>query len=185
LVDEKDVPPRHHDALSPPIKDMENMGFRFEFYYSIRYFGPVTHMGAALTNGDRLCLALLGHSEPKDVLKRIPPAYGFNSLEEGGLVLATSGGQIGSLRPEPEVQLVRLRHSTVDQVYEHHKERLRSTSIGLLALQSEDVPALLLERMQRTFDYNIKRGVFVPLTEGEAVEFRIRMRRSDRYDDWE
>jgi hypothetical protein len=179
VIDKDAVPPRHQTAFAPLLAQLEILGFQFEFFYSIPLFGLVTGMGAVLTSADRLSLALVAHSEPTNPISPVPAAYGFNSFEGSGFILTTSGGLPGLMWPEPEVQLVRLRHRTLDQVYERHIERLSSVSTGLLPLQSEDVPTVLLLGMQRNFDYNVKRGAFVPLTEGEAVQLRILMRRTD------
>jgi len=179
LIDQNALPPRHQAAFGPLLAQLETLDFKFEFFYSVPFIGQITGMGATLTSTDNLSLALLAHSEPKNAIRPVPPAYGFNSFEASGIILATSGGLPGLLGPEPEVQRIRFRHCALDQVYERHVERLSSVSPKLLPLQSEDVSTMLLLCMQRTFDYNVERGAYIPLTEGEAVELRLRMKWAD------
>jgi hypothetical protein len=163
-----DLPRKHRAALGPLVAQAWTLGFELHFYYSVPTRGRVTGAAAALTSADRLSLLLLIHSEPRNAPRPVPPAYAFYSFDADGPVLATSGGLPGLIEPPPEFQVVRLRHGTLDQTWNRHAQRLSGNTDRLVPFPKEQVADTLLRILQRHFDYNLGRGVWVPVPDSES-----------------
>jgi hypothetical protein len=169
-IDPDDLPDKHRSVLGPLVAQSGTLGFELGFFYSVPTKGPVSGSAAALTSTDRWTLLLLVHSAPRNSQQPFQPAYGFYSCAADGRILATAGGLPGLIGVAPEIQVIRLRHRPLDQTCERHSERLRAEGGGLVAFRTQEVADSVLRILQRNFDYNVNRGVFVPLPESELDE---------------
>lgn len=112
-----------------------------------------------------MSLLLLVHSEPVDAPQPIRPAYTFFSCDADGHLLATSGGLPGMVGVAPEFQVLRLRHGPLDQTWKQHCQRISTESAKLAPFRTDDVADTVLRVLQRNFDENVCRGVYVPVSE--------------------
>jgi len=167
-IDPDDLPDRHRSVLGPLTAQSAILGFELQFFYSVPSVGRVTGAAAALTSSDRSSLLLLIHSTPKNSLRPVQPAYTFYSCAAEGPILATSGGLPGLIGAAPEVKVLRIRHGPLDQTWQRHSARIRAENGRLVPFSAEHVADWVLRMLQRHFDYNVTRGVLVPVPEVEA-----------------
>jgi hypothetical protein len=65
--------------------------------------------------------------------------------------------------------VVRIRDGSLETTWRRHLKRIETEKGNLLACRSADVAQTLLRILQRNMDYNIERGVWVPITEAEET----------------
>ena len=165
-IDAHDLPDRHRSVLDPLTAQASSLGFALQFYYSVPSVGRIRGVAAALTSTDRLSLLLLIHSTPKNALRPAQPAYALYSCAADGRILATSGGLPGLISAAPEIHVLRIRHGSLDETWQRHSTRTSGES--LVPFRAEAVADWLLRLLQRNFDYNVGRGVYVPCPEYDS-----------------
>src|SRR5262249_29510949 len=149
----------------PLVAHSRTLGFELHFFYTVPSKGPVTGVAAALTSSDRLSLLLLSYSEPVNARWPSRPAYSIYSRHADGHLVATSGGFPGLVGAATEIIVLRLRHCTLEQTWDRHSERISADVGRLVPFLSDKVTDAILRILQRNFDYNVSRGVYVPLVE--------------------
>jgi hypothetical protein len=171
-IDLATASPAHECALRPLLNQSRAMAFNMEFCYTVPMLGPFDSLAIALTSADHLTLLLIAHLERVGAGRPALPAYVFYSFHAEGYPIATSGGLVGLIGGPPEIKGVRLRNSSLEKTWTRHHKRIETEKGNLLACRSADVAQTLLRILQRSMDYNIERGVWVPFTEAEETVIR-------------
>jgi hypothetical protein len=164
-VDLGKLPARHRRAFDNPLAQSRDLGFELQFIYSVPTEGRVTGFAAALISSDHASLVVLAHSEPENARRPVRPVFSFYTCYADGRILVTSGGQPGLIGGAPEFELVRLRHGRFDQTWRRHSDRVHCEIAAPIQFRGENVADRLLKIVQRNFDYNLERGVWVLLEE--------------------
>jgi hypothetical protein len=165
LYDWDDVPESVSQRLADSIQECEEQGFRFQFFGSIdamigarvkAYLAALLHPGGLVWV--TVIVAIPGNRHP----------VRFNCLSRlaDGRTLVTSD-HVWKLTPLPDDFPEFLPGVSVEDVVERHFERIERDGLFPVRVREDELARILLAREQRHVDYQVQRGVFVPMTAAE------------------
>lgn len=167
-----DLPRPARRALRDTLADAEDLGFRLAFAYDIECLGDAYGCTTTLVNANRTILL-----QSAWVRVRIGPTVGAKSAAavisklEDGHYLSTSN-VARQFDPWPGLKVDHCVGATVPKLVQHHMQRLTAEARAVVSLDDEALRRCVLELHQRAADWNISRGVWVPLTDAEFARLR-------------
>jgi hypothetical protein len=168
-----EVPEAVRGRLANAVRACEGLGLAFQFYASVdatvgTRFKAYT---AALLHADGLfwatAIALLLRGRR---IERTRPATFtcFSRLPDGRYVVTSD--HYWKLTPHPGDLTEHLDGAPPAAVVDRHRRRIHDPALRPVAVREEELAGVILGREQRHVDYQIERGVYVPMT-GEEIEY--------------
>jgi hypothetical protein len=169
-LDPVDPPAPLRRACEAVLQASTDHGLKLGFYFALPVLGWAPGIyGAALLGREQRVAAVLAYFP-----KRWPPtSISCYSTLAGGRVLKTTDTQEWIADPPAweKVIVPQIRYYAED-VLEHHCQRLASSEP--VAVAPEALHAYLTDLFEQFFDYQVERGVLVPVPPDEADDERIR-----------
>lgn len=169
FVDRDELPAHARAALGPLVAACEAEGFAYRFGYRIPVVGT-TEDAVALVHqsADRRTRALAFYSRSRQggILFEEARLWLGSDLADGR-VLWTGNGMhlIAPPRHVPDVVVGRDPAATIAA----HRRRLAASTVPVVPVEPEALPALQLRREQESIAHAVERGVYRPLTESELA----------------
>jgi hypothetical protein len=172
---EDEVPAAVRERLEPVIAKCAEGNMPLQFYATIdatigshakAYMATVLHAdGYTWANA---MTVLVRH-------RAQPAKFTCFSLLHDGCYVVTSD-QVWKLAPHPGDLVERMVGASPEAVEKRHYERITEPGRRAVHIRPEELAQTILTREQRHVDYQIERGVYVPMTEDEFMRIR---RKSD------
>ena len=158
VVDPLMQPPELVAALAAAIKACEAKNRTIEFWYTIPAVGSSVGLGAVLTSGDRLSVAMAVAAETKAGTHR-DVVLGLVSRRRSGGFLATGPGK-SLFYPAPEIETLQLRGRSYAELIDAHDSLLSKRRSELVPCGGAREVIVELQRLQ--VRANVARGIYVP-----------------------
>ena len=149
--------------LKRRLQEAEELGIEDGIWYTNPAIGAVALVGTAfrLPDGNGALVCATVHITQNGMTTDKKSTASFVTELASGRVIDTTAGK-RELDPPP-----------LSQVYDRHRERLSLESDPIVRINSEeDLENLCLRNEKATYDFNIERGVFVPVTDAEEAALR-------------
>ena len=165
LVAEADVPADVAALMRQSIQDWKALGFSMAFFYTI----PAARQGqrscaAALLSADGGTVAQVMFVEVciQGITRRELVTNCFSLLADGTLVGATT--EKSRIQPPPQFKAVRLPGRSPSALYERARKELELAKATYAVSQTpESLKDLIVDINHKHVDYQVSRGVYVPV----------------------
>jgi hypothetical protein len=164
------VPRIVRQRLANAVRECEDVGLAFQFYASVdaTVGGPAKAYLAAMLDAEGLTWAsvigVLVRRENSDCAQ--PARLTCFSLLPDGRYVVTSDHQ-WKITPHPDDLPEYLVGAAPDAVVARHYERMDEPALRPVAVREDQLAGIILGREQRHVDYQVERGVYVPMTQEE------------------
>jgi hypothetical protein len=160
-------------ALTPFVEEFERLGARFAFYHTVSGTGPLEGCAAVLLPAERNAVISVTWARSRPSGPGVQAACVVSSHLRDGCFLGTSNRNRRFDVP-PEFRIVRCADATPSELLHLHQERLAETEVPALPVEDEEqAQEALLRSKRRNFEWNVQRGVWVPLTAEERVRLGL------------
>lgn len=165
-----EVPGAVRERLADTVEACADVGLAFQFYASIdatvgtrvkAYLAAMLHVEGLIWASAIVALVRSGYIE------RVHPAKltCFSRLPDGRYVVTSD--HRWKLTPHPGDLVEYLDGSPPDVVVARHYERIDEPALRPVGVREDELAGVILQREQRHVDYQVERGVYVPMTEEE------------------
>jgi hypothetical protein len=165
----RDVPRLVRQRQADMIRACEELDFAFQFFASDALVGArVKAYTAAMLHAEGLIwataiTALVGAGGNE---RAQPTRFNcFSRLPDGRHVVTSD--HVWRLTPNPADLPEFLVGAPPDAVVARHDERIAESSLRPVGVREDELAGVILSREQRHVDYQVVRGVYVPMTEEE------------------
>jgi hypothetical protein len=167
------VPPAAMRTLGPPAEEFQRLGARLAFYHAVSGTGPVRGCAVVLLPPERNAVISVTWATAKPSGPGSEAHLALVSELRDGTLLATSGNRMRFL-PAPGVEVFRYPGEAPAGLMARHRQHLADGLFPPLpvgdAVQAERV---LLAMKRHAFEWNVRRGVWVPLKPGELASLGV------------
>jgi hypothetical protein len=165
------LPAQVQAAFEERTAEFEALGFARQFFYRTQAVGPQGSYAAAFLHRDGRSLAM-----SIVVVHKITPrpphwANAIASRLDDGRRLATTD-VAKQFESPPGIEVHRLRRRPLAQLVAHHLERLAPLGDGVRTFTAADVEPYMVASIQRNFDFQVERGLYVPIPDAEVARMR-------------
>jgi hypothetical protein len=165
----------------PAVEECQDRGLRLQFCNTLPLLERErATYGASLLRTDGLVGAAIVTSIVPSKEKTV---FACLSRLANGRLLVTND-QWKKLETPPEYEHVRLPGASPEVVLDRHLEEIQREGRRLLQSDEATWRELVLHWSQRNFDFNLVRGVYVPMTEEEIEEIKEKQRHHERVVEW-
>ena len=159
-------------ALRDTIDECEDLGFRLEFCHALENIGAAEAYSVVLLSPDaQIWAALLFTRVRIQAGEKTKRCCALVSLRADDSAVSTTN-LTREFDSPPWVNVQHVRGAGVGKLLATHRERLRAESPR--SLSSKELIAAVLSLHQRGADWNIARGVWMPMTPEEEQRVRAR-----------
>ena len=160
--------------LKPKLNQARELGIDAGIWYTNPAIGAVSLVGSAfcLPDGNGALLIATVHITMNGVTTDKKCSASFMTQLSSGRVIVTTAAK-PELDPPPHIECEFLPGATLSAALDRHRERLSMEGEQTLRVDSEDdLEHFCLQNEKSTYDFNIERGVFVPVTAAEETSLR-------------
>ncbi|HYG77158.1 MAG TPA: hypothetical protein VEK08_19295 [Planctomycetota bacterium] len=154
------------------IEECHALGFNFEFWYTVPLIGGEGY-GAVLSSPDRRTIAHVIYSRTVADLIQELTIHCFQSRARDGSPI-TTGAKKQQMMPTPGEHVIYRPGFSVAQTWDEHKDFLNRLAAQTVPMDRAAIEQFLVDVSNRDVDFNIERGVYVPMTEAEVRELRLK-----------
>ncbi len=168
LHEPADLPSPVRHRLESAVRKCEASGYALQFFASVDALvgsGTKAYM-AALVPADGLVWATATVAHRRHGGADAPRFTCFSRLSDGRY--AITAGQRGKMASHPEDVVEVMDGAPFDAIAARHRERIAEPELRPVAVGRGELAGVLLSREQRHVDFQIQRGVYVPMTEEEV-----------------
>jgi hypothetical protein len=170
LHEPPEVPRAVRERLANTVAACEDLGLAFQFYASVdatvggrakAYMAAMLGAGGLVWASAITALVRRGNSE------RVKPVKltCFSRLPDGRYVVTSD--HRGKMTPHPGDLREYLAGAPPHAVVARHSERIDEPALRPVAVREDELAGVILGREQRHVDFQVVRGVYVPMTEEE------------------
>jgi len=169
------VPVHAMRALQPLVEEFARLGARLAFFQSVPATENLQSYAAVLLPREPDGIVVIAWARAR--ISR-PDREGIavcaiTSRLQDGTFLSTTNRRSRFDRP-PEFRVLRWRSANPDELSRRHKEALEKSGTGAIPVRDErHAHETLREAKQRNFEWNVSRGVYVPLTSAEQARLGL------------
>lgn len=161
VISKSDLGSRMCESFESAVRESEDLGFRFQFFYTVPLLGEKEAATAAFDSNDHRIVLIQTKSRVGD---RWDHGCAMYSRDAGETILATGNSRY-TFQPPPEFSVVRLMGKPLPAIYRRHRRRLQR-AVDLATFQStENIREFIFNICRRITDHQIERGVFVPMSD--------------------
>jgi hypothetical protein len=162
------LPPGTAEGFGRAIADCENHGLQFRFFYTIPALGPTKGVAAALLSADAQSHASLVHVRGT---RSERTAFTVYSTLRDGTVLGTTNHKKQMEYPL-EYQMVRLLDAPLGAIISCHRDRANAQADQIVPVTDDGLEGAIVRGNNRFIDFQVERGVFVPMSQAEIERLR-------------
>jgi hypothetical protein len=169
------VPVHAMRELGPLVEEFERLGARLTFFQTVPATENLQGYGAVLLPREQDAIIMIAWSQARISRRRRerPAVCAITSRFQDGTFLSTTNRPSRIDRP-PEFRVLRWRGATPSELCRRHKEALDESGAWVIPVRDEqDAAEVLLEAKRRNFEWNLNRGVYVPLTGAEQARLGL------------
>jgi hypothetical protein len=173
VIPEADVPLDGMRQMWPAIDEFERAGARLAFYHAVSGTGQLRGCAAVLLPPERNAFISVTWATAR-ASGRGAESHGFIvSGFSDGTYLATTGSR-ARFDPAPGVQAFRYRGAAPEELMRRHQQHLAQSPLPPLPVESAaQAERILLAMKRHTFEWNVQRGIWVPLTDRELARLGL------------
>jgi hypothetical protein len=170
----EEVPDAALTRLQPLVDEFEQIGARLAFYQAARATGNLEGYSAVLLPSEQNAVIVAAWSRTQTRGRGKERAgCAMTSLLENGTCFCTSN-QPALFNSPPQLTIRRWNGATPTELArQHQRAKARSNSPVTLVPDAERAKKVLLELKRSIFEWNVSRGVWVPLTPEELDRLQI------------
>jgi hypothetical protein len=171
----EEVPARAMRALAPAVDAFQRLGARLAFYQTVPASENLEGYGAVLLPAEQNAVAVVAWSRARIAGpgKEGPTVCALASRLHDDTFLSTSNRGSRFNKP-PGFKVVHWPGAAPEELSRRHREALaESGSWALPVRHAEGAKEMLREMKRRNFEWNVSRGVYVPLTDAEQARLGL------------
>lgn len=160
--------------MKPQLEQARAMGIEDGIWYTNPTIGAVSVVGSAfrLADGGGVLLIAAVHITQNGITTDKKCQASFLTELSSGRIIATTAAK-PELDAPPHIESEYLPRATLADAFDRHRERLSMESEQIARINSEDdIEAFVLRNERAIYDFNVQRGVFVPVTAAEESALR-------------
>jgi len=177
VIDREEIPLAALRVIEPVIADCERLGARLAFFQTVPAVGNVQTFGAVLFGPRRHTLIGVVWSQAR-LTARGAERSGcacVSRLDDGAIVSTTNLPQ--RFNSPPEFQISRLANASAAELLGYHEQTLATCERPAIPMGDERELAQLLDDVRRrNFEWNVARGVWVPLSDEAVAQLGLHQR---------
>jgi hypothetical protein len=156
------------NALNPLVEELEQGGARMAFYQQVRTVGNLEGYAAVLLGPENNAFIVVAWtrvwiSRPG---KETCACVVTSQLPDGTYFSTTNRPPTFNL--PPEFKVVRWRGATPSELAQRHQQALAQSEVFPVSIPTAEIAKqVLLAERRRFYDWNVERGVYVPVSDDE------------------
>jgi hypothetical protein len=153
--------------LEPVSDEFQNSGARLAFYHAVSGTAPMQACAAVLLPPEGNAVISVAWATARSSGTGTEARLAILSELRDGTFLATSGNR-SQFTPAPAVKAFRYRGASPAELMQRHQQHLLESDVPPLPVGNvEQAKQVLLSAKRHTFEWNVRRGIWVPLTPEE------------------
>ena len=174
LISLGEIPPRVAEKLIEVQSACEAIGFHTPLYYANKHtLAQIEAAACVLQEPAGETIANLAYARSQSFETKTPAVLGFITLLRDGRLLLTNNVRRRFNSP-PGDDLKRMVGAAASPLYKEHRRRIerhRAAGNPPVPIRTfEELASLMWRNDRRTYEFNLARGVYVPLTYAEVEE---------------
>jgi hypothetical protein len=169
------VPAHAMRVLAPLVDDFQQLGARLAFYQTVPATENLESYGAVLLPPEQDAIIVIAWAKARITRrgKEGPPICVVTSQLDDGTFLSSTD-RPGRFDPPPGFRTLRWRGAAPAELCRRHREALADCGFSAIpARDAEEAKEVLREAKRRNFEWNVSRGVYVPLTAAERARLGL------------
>jgi hypothetical protein len=169
------VPAHALRKLEPLVEEFKRVGARLAFFQTVSATENLQGYGAVLLprEHDAIMVSAWARARISTPDREGTAVCAITSRLQDGTFLSTTNRPSRFDKP-PEFRILRCRNATPAELSRRHRESLAESGAGALPIRDEQEAAeVLREVKRRNFEWNVSRGVYVPLTSAEQAQLGL------------
>jgi hypothetical protein len=167
VIPEERVPDVAMRKMGPILDELEDSGARLEFYQAVSGTGPMQGCSAVLLPPERNAVISIAWANSRASGTGSEARLAIVSELRDGTFLATSRNR-SLFATAPFVKVFRYRGADPSELMRRHQQHLAESVDGPLPVENaEQAKRQLLTLKRAKFEWNVRRGAWVPLTRDE------------------
>jgi hypothetical protein len=164
---------RVRDKIKPIADQALALNLNYAFSYWLHTVGTVEGAAATFLSGDGRSFLLIAYVRNwTQAVVNEKASFAFVSQLANGTAIATSGDK-GDLDPPPHILGESNPGMAMPELFQRHLTRLSSVASSVVTIHDSDELELLLRGYeQKHFAFNVERGVYVPVSNGEVARLQ-------------
>jgi hypothetical protein len=172
VIPEESVPTAGMRAMGTVIEEFRRSGATLAFYHAVSGVGPMRGFAAVLLPPERDAVISVTWTSPQ-ASRGGKAGRAIVSELRGGTFLATGGGG-PRFDPPPGFEVFRYPDASPAELMRRHRLHLEQNAATALPVEdAEQAERAVLAMKRRNWDWNVGRGVWVPLSEEELVSLGL------------
>lgn len=180
-VDPDALPAHVRRAMDNYAAKLERAGFDPKFGYGLECYGKQEAWARLFVHEDRRTAASIAYARcVRDANETLTVIYSFNTMLRDDTYVITSGGKRLISKPAA-FRMEYVPGGEPKQVFARHEQRVEKAASDAREIRTDgDLERLVLNCENAETDFNLQRGVFVPMTRADIA---LGTRLKEEYDD--
>jgi hypothetical protein len=167
------VPAAALRKLGPPAEEFQRLGARLAFYHTVSGTGPMQGCAAVLLPPEHNAVISVTWATARATGPGSEANLAIASELRDGTYLATSGNRL-RFHPPPGVTVFRYRGAPPSELLSRHQQHLaQGPTLPMPVENAGQAEQVLLGMKRHSFEWNVRRGIWVPLAPEELVALGV------------